>query len=129
MTCNELYISALRKVGEVAADDRAADYAERAPYLLASVISDLVRLDAQYRLSLGEEPPAPFAAAYISLDDEFPLHARFAGAVSDYLASYLVADEDDRLSDRFFDAFCRAVARLVSEIPAERQKILDMYED
>ena len=40
---------------------------------------------------------------------------------------FLTVDEDGELSDTFFDKFCTAVAAITAEIPAERQKILDVY--
>ncbi len=103
--------------------ERNDDYAERAPYILASVSSDLAALNAQYT---GEA--SAFEGSYLALSEPFPLHARFAGAASDYLASLLTIDEDEALSDRFFDSFCRAVAKITAEIPGERQKILDIYQ-
>lgn len=126
MTCNDIYLAALRKFGDTAAEGRSEDYAERAPYILANVISDLSALDGQYRAMRGEKA-TPFARVRIELEDTFPLSDRFAGAVSDHLAAMLTVDEDSELSDTFFDKFCTAVAAITAEIPAERQKILDVY--
>ena len=126
MTCNEIYLAALRKLGDTAQEERCEDYAERAPYILANVIADLSALNGQYCAVQGEKA-TPFAGVRIELEDEFPLCDRFAGAVSDHLAAMLTVDEDGELSDTFFDRFCTAVATVTAEIPAERQKILDVY--
>ena len=128
MTCNDIYLAALRKFGDTAEEGRSEDYAERAPYILANVIADLSALDGQYRAMQGEQA-TPFTGVRIELEDEFPLSDRFAGAVSDHLAAMLTVDEDGELSDTFFDKFCTAVAAITAEIPAERQKILDVYGD
>ncbi len=126
MTCNDIYLSALGKMGERPSVPRNDDYAERAPYILGSVLSDLSSLNGQYLSARGEEGES-FEGSYIALTDDFPLHPRFAGVVSDYLASLLTIDEDEAVSDKFFDAFCHGVAKITAEIPAERQKILDVY--
>lgn len=126
MTCKEIYLAALRKFGDVAEEGRSEDYAERAPYILANVIADLSTLNGQYCAMQGRTA-TPFAGVRIELEDEFPLCDRFAGAVSDHLAAMLTVDEDGELSDTFFDKFCTAVAAITAEIPAERQKILDVY--
>lgn len=126
MTCKEIYLAALRKFGEVAEEGRSKDYAERAPYILANVMADLSALNGRYCAMHGEAA-TPFRGVRIELEDTFPLCERFAGVVSDYLAAMLTVDEDSELSDTFFDKFCSAVAAITAEIPAERQKILDVY--
>ena len=126
MTCKDIYLAALRKLGDTAEEERCEDYAERAPYILASVMADLSALNAQYCATRGEEATA-FRGVRVELEDAFPLSERFSGAVSDHLAAMLTVDEDSELSDTFFDKFCTAVAAITAEIPAERQKILDVY--
>ncbi|MBO5305296.1 MAG: hypothetical protein J6B12_00895, partial [Clostridia bacterium] len=63
----------------------------------------------------------------LPLTEPFPLSDRFAGAVSAYLASILLIDENSVLSDKLYDKFCLGITAITEEIPAERQKILDMY--
>ncbi len=128
MTCNDIYLAALGKMGEKPSSPRNDDYAERAPYILASVSSDLSALNEKYASFKGETA-TPYTGSYLALTAAFPLHDRFASAASNYLASLLTVDEDEALSDKFFDAFCRTVAKITAEIPAERQKILDVYGD
>lgn len=130
MLCHQIYKKALRLIGEIEPDDaRTEDYLERAPYILANAVSDLRRLDAYYReaFSLREQVLVPDTELCLPLSEKFPLCDRFVGAVSAYLASILLIDEDSALSDKLYDKFCLAVTAITQEIPAEKQKILDMY--
>ncbi len=130
MLCSQIYKKALRLIGEIEPDDaRTEDYLERAPYILATAVSDLRMLDAYYRraFSLGEQELKSEYELFLPLSEKFPLSDRFVGAVSAYLASILLIDEDSALSDKLYDTFCVGVTAITQEIPAERQKILDMY--
>ncbi len=130
MLCSQIYKKALRLIGEVEPDEaRTEDYLERAPYILATAVSDLRILDSHYRraFSMKEQELAPNTELCLPLSEKFPLCDRFAGAVSAYLASILLIDEDSALSDKLYDKFCLGITAITGEIPAERQKILDMY--
>lgn len=130
MLCSQIYKKALRLIGEIEPDDaRTEDYMERAPYILANAVSDLRMLDSYYRraFSLGEQALNAEHELCLPLSEPFPLSDRFAGAVSAYLASILLIDEDSALSDKLYDKFCLGITAITQEIPAERQKILDMY--
>ncbi|MBQ7380607.1 MAG: hypothetical protein IJW69_00830 [Clostridia bacterium] len=130
MLCSQIYKKALRLIGEIEPDDaRTEDYMERAPYILANAVSDLRMLDSYYRraFSLGEQALNVEHELCLPLSEPFPLSDRFVGAVSAYLASILLIDEDSALSDKLYDKFCLGITAITQEIPAERQKILDMY--
>ena len=130
MLCSQIYKKALRLIGEIEPDDaRTEDYLERAPYILATAVSELRMLDSYYRkaFDLGEQELSTEHELCLPLSEKFPLCGRFVGAVSAYLASILLIDEDSELSDKLYDRFCVAVTAITEEIPAERQKILDMY--
>lgn len=129
MKCQDIYKSALRMIGENGREDRTADYLERTPYILANAVSDLKVLDGYYRKahSLPEQPEISGAEVCLPLSESFPLSDRFAGAVTAYLASILLIDENTILSDKFYDRFCMAVTAITGEIPAETEKILERY--
>ena len=130
MRCSEIYKKALRLIGETEPDEaRTEDYLERAPYILANAVSDLRMLDSYYRsaFSLKEQVLNPSHELCLPLSEPFPLSDRFISAVSVYLASILLIDENVELSDKLYDKFCVAVTVITQEIPAERQKILNMY--
>ncbi len=129
MLCRDIYKAALGKLSEKADSARNADYAERAPYILANVVSDLRTLDDFYRESHGlpKAPELPGTEVCLPLTDPFPLADRFAGAVIEYLASALILRQNSELSDAFFSRFSHAVTAITAEIPAEKQRILDKY--
>ena len=130
MLCKSIYKKALRLIGETSPDEaRTEDYLERAPYILANAVNDLSRLDVFYREAFGlpAQTKKEGTELCLPLSETFPLSKRFVGAVSAYLASLLVIDEDPSLSDKLYDKFCVGVTAITQEIPAERQRILDMY--
>ncbi len=130
MLCKNIYKKALRLIGEIRPDEaRTEDYLERAPYILANAVADLGRLDIFYREALGLEAQTikEGTELCLPLSETFPLSKRFVGAASAYLASLLLIDENPSLSDKLYDNFCVSVTAITEEIPAERQRILDMY--
>ena len=127
MLNKEIYRGALGLLGEPDDPRRTADFAERAPYIIANFISENAALDGNYRKFRGEEPVGVSSAVYASLDGEFPLSGRFVPAAECYLASMLVDDEDGDRADGFFDRYCTAIASILAEIPATREKIMNAY--
>ena len=127
MTNKEIYQGALSLLAESFDEDRLSDYAERAPYIIANFISENAALDGSYRAFRGEKATAVSCRVYAALDDAFPLSARFASAAEYYLASMLIDEEDTDRADGFFDRYCAALAAILAEIPAMREKIVSAY--
>ena len=127
MQNKEIYKGALGLLGEPLDEMYAEDYAERAPYIIANFISENAKLDAQYRVFRGEAATGFPSSVYASLDDVFPLCARFASAAEYYLASMLIDSEDGDRADGFFDRYCKALSDILAEIPAMREKIMNAY--
>lgn len=127
MLNKEIYKGVLGLLAESADDLQTEDYAERAPYILANFISENAALDANYRQFHGEEAARVAPLAYVSLDGVFPLSARFVSAAEYYLAAQLIEYEDSDRSDDFFDRYCKALSDIWMEIPAMREKILNVY--
>ena len=127
MTNKEIYKGALALIAEPT-EYGAADYAERAPYIIANFISEHAALDNHYRRTHGEKEQTVDCPVYASLDDDFPLSARFVPAAEQYLASMLIADEDMERSDACFDRFCKAMTVILSEIPAVVEQITSVYD-
>ena len=127
MTNQEIYTATLRLLGEPSDEDRTEDYAERAPYILANFISDNAAVDKQYRQFTGAEEVTVKHSIYVPLTETFPLSDRFAPAAQFYLAYLLVSEEDPERSDTFFDRFCTAISTILAELPATREKILNVY--
>ena len=127
MLNKDIYQGALRLLAEPDDETRTADYAERAPYIIANFISENAVKDANYRKFRGEEAVSVASAVYTALDEAFPLSDRFASAAEYYLASMLIDDEDGDRADSFFDHYCTALSAILAEIPAMREKILNAY--
>ena len=127
MKCKDIFKSALRLLNEKGAEDEACDFAERAPYILSAMFSESARLDKAYRAAFGLGEQEGFSHTYSELDTTFPLCDRFASAAAFYLASLLIVDENDDLSDSFYDKYCDSMASISASIPAETEKIQNVY--
>lgn len=127
MKCKEILKKALRLLNEAAELEEDGDFAERAPYILSSMFSEAARLDRDYRTANGEKSQISFSTIYTELDSEFPLCDRFTNAAAFYLASMLIVDENDELSDTFYDKYCDSMASISSELMGKAEKIKNVY--
>ncbi|MBQ7336005.1 MAG: hypothetical protein IJW92_05995 [Clostridia bacterium] len=128
MTCQELLDAAVRLVCEdPSLPQNLEDYTERAPYLLASCLTQCAPLDARYRLAHGLDAVEAFEGAAIDLGEAFPLCGIFAPAAVYYLAAMLVIDENERMSDKYFSLYSDALASIQVELPATATHITDRY--
>ena len=127
MKNREIYKGALRLLAEPDEEARLEDYAMRAPYILGGFFYENGRLEEEYRRVFGLEDRKFVHAVYVDLDSDFPFAERFVTAAEFYLASMLVIDEDNDLSDKFFDKYSLDMTKIVSEIPATSEKIAQMY--
>ena len=127
MTVQDIYESSLKILAESTEASDTADYAERAPFIIASFCTQNADLDKATRRMLGEGSQHDFNAAYIELDNEFPLLDRFAPAASLYLASMLVMEDFETLSDRLYDRYCDLVSRFCEAVCVENSPITDVY--
>ncbi len=129
MTYREILNSAISAVCEdTSAAGGTEDYTYRGQYLLATFVVEQAPLDAQYRRANGL-PAAKITTDMVSVDpeDDFPLCNTFMPAAVNYLASALVIDENEEMSDRFFDRFVNNMLTLKQSIPATQEKIKDCY--
>ena len=127
MKIKSIYDAVLRLLGHSADDTSDEDYAERAPYIAATFCCETAALDRDYRESHKLEPQKLFSEVYLSLSDDFPLCSRFTSAAAYYIAAMLVLEENEKLSDVFFDKYCESLSAAVSEIPGKNHKIKDVY--
>ena len=123
----DIYLGALKLLAEPEDPERTADYADRAPYILANFISENAVADTCYRQAHGEKCQAVGSIAYAALDNIFPLSDRFVPAARFYLASMLIDAEDADRADHLFDRYCKSLTSILSEIPAMRDKIMNAY--
>ena len=104
------------------------DYHARAPYLLAAFVTQYAKLDTEYRRANGlEKKVISTDAAAIDTEDEFPLCDVFAPAAIYHLASGLVIDENEEMSDKFFDRYINAILDIRKTLPASVGAIVDRY--
>ena len=104
------------------------DYHARAPYLLAAFVTQYAKLDGDYRKANGmENKVISTDAAAIEVDDEFPLCDVFAPAAIYHLAAGLVIDENEEMSDKFFDRYINAILEIRKNLPSLAEPIVDRY--
>ena len=104
------------------------DYNMRAQFLLADFITQYAPLDASYRVANGmESQKIPTDVTLIDPEDDFPLCDVFTPVAIDYLASALVIDENEEMSDRFFDRYINGILEIRKALPAKQHPIVDRY--
>ena len=129
MTCRELYEAALRLVCENADHGDVSDYEDRAGYILATAVTQCAPLDVAYRKANGLPTSTPFAGVWIDLEEDFPLCDIFSPAVLHYLCAMLVLDENESMSDTFFEKYTDAIAAIQASCPMAREAITDCYNE
>ncbi len=104
------------------------DYNARAPYLLATFVTQYAKLDGEYREANNLEGKVISTdAAAIDPNAEFPLCDVFAPAAIYHLASGLVIDENEEMSDKFFDRYISVILDIRKALPASVGAIVDRY--
>ena len=127
MKIKYIYDAALRALGMSNGHEFDCDYAERAPYLIATFCSDAAQMDRDYRETHKLPAQEEFNEVYLPLEQNFPLYKRFSRPAVFYLASMLVIEENEALSERMFEIYCDALSTAVSEIPFKKGKTVDIY--
>ncbi len=129
MTYQDVLNSAALAVCEDASKpDSIADYTERAPYLLASFVTRYADTDRLYRAA-HKIPAVEIStdAICVSLSDKFALSDVFVPAAVSYLASQLTIDENEEMSDRFFDRYIDMILSIKQELPYVCESTADRY--
>ena len=127
MTNKDIYVSAMKHIGESCDVEGNEDYEERAPYLIATFCSEASELEAAYREAHSLPTPTKRDAIRQMLECEFPMCDEFASAATLYLAAMLIVDENPELSDKLFDRYCCRMATIQSSIPSRIEKIAQKY--
>lgn len=105
-----------------------ADYNMRAQFLLADFITQYAHLDALYRAANGmESKNISTNSSVIDPEDDFPLCDVLIPVAVDYLAAALVLDENEEMSDRFFDRYINGILEIRKTLPAKQAPIVDRY--
>ena len=127
MLCRDIFNAALKLLGETGGEEENPDYAERAPYVIASFIGEVSEADASYRLAHGLEAADIPDRVYLPLEEEFSLSGRFASPCALYLASILVCDENPELSESYYDRYCDSISAILSALPSLKESITEAY--
>ena len=129
MTYYDILDSAIAAVCEdVTSSYATEDYSSRAQFILAGFVVQYASLDAVWREAHGMEPKTiDTNIAMISPRDEFPLCDIFAPIATNYLASALIIDENEEMSDKFFDRYVTGMIDIRNAIPAKQAPIIDRY--
>ena len=129
MTNYDILDSAIAAVCEdVTASYATEDYAARGQYILAGFVVRYASLDAIWRDMHGMQTTAiDTDIATVGLRDEFPLCDIFAPVAVNYLASALIIDENEEMSDKFFDRYITGIMDIRNAIPAKQASIVDRY--
>lgn len=113
---------------DVNASKATEDYIARGQFILATFVVQYASLDASWREAHGIDPKEiDTNMALISPRDEFPLCDVFAPVAINYLASGLVLDEDEEMSDKFFDRYITGMMEIRNALPAKQSPIIDRY--
>lgn len=129
MTYYDLLDSGIATVGEdVNASHATEDYVIRGQFILASFVTKYAALDRVWRKAHGMNP-VKIETDMVSIDpdDDFPLCEVFIPVAVNYLASGLVIDENEEMSDNFFDRYINGILDIRKELPGEQSAIVDKY--
>lgn len=127
MTYLNIFTKALSLLGEDTSGNYSDDYLARAPFLLATVTSELAESDALYRAATGKSGGVDGMADTVDMNGTFSLSAVFAPAVVYYLAAMLVFDTDEKKSDTLYDKFCDICAKIESRLPFTSESTAQHY--
>ena len=104
------------------------DYIIRGQFLLASFVTQYAKLDAILREANKMEPQV-IKTDIVSIDpeDEFPMCDVFIPSATYYVAAGMVLDENEEMSDKFFDRYVNSILKIKNELPAQQGAIVDKY--
>lgn len=123
----EIYENALRILAQNLPGTDNEDFADRAPYLIASFCTEALEINRHLCEALGKTPISEFERVWLPLEENFPLADRLAPIACLYLAAMLILDEDAEISDKLYARYCEKITALWHEIPAMLHKIKDKY--
>ena len=129
MTYYDILDSAVAAVCEdVTSSYATEDYIIRGQFLLASFVTQYANLDGHFREANKLEPTV-IKTDIVSVDpeDDFPLCDVFIPVATNYVASGLVLDENEEMSDKFFDRYVNGILQIRNELPAQQSAIIDKY--
>ena len=127
MTFLELFENALRAISETSTNGDTSDYEERASYILATFCAQCSDTDRRYRKVTGGGAPSKVSTTYVELSEPFPLSDIFAPCAIHYLCAMLTLDENEAMSEKFFELYSDAIASIQASLPCSCAPIQDRY--
>lgn len=129
MTYYDILNGAIAAVCEdVKSPDQVEDYITRGQFLLASFVTQYAQLDSLYRKGKGmEAKTVKTDIVSVDTDDDFPLCDVFIPVAIHCVAAGLVIDENEEMSDKFFDRYVNGILEIRKGLPAEQSAIVDKY--
>ena len=125
----DIFDSAIAAVCEdVSASHATEDYITRGQFILANFVMQYANLDSLWREAHGMKPTQiELDRVSVEPDDDFPLCDVFVPVAINYLASGLVLDENEEMSDKFFDRYITGVMDIRKKLPCKQGAIVDKY--
>ena len=113
---------------DVTATRAIEDYATRGQFLLANFVTQYAKLDEIFRQANGLEPQE-MKTDMVSVDpeEEFPMCNVFIPVAVHYVAAGLVIEENEEMSDKFFDRYINGILEIRKGLPAKQGAIVDKY--
>ena len=129
MTYYDILDSAVAVVCEDVNNSRLSeDYVIRGEYLLANFVTQYAKLDAIFREANGIAPQEiKLKSIPVDPEDDFLMCDVFIPIAIHYVAAGMVIDENEEMSDKFFDRYIDGILQIRKELPAKQGTIVDKY--
>ena len=129
MTYYDILDSAIAAVCEDVTNSRLTeDYVIRGQFLLANFITQYAKLDATFREANGMTPQEiKLNTVPVDPEEDFVMCDVFIPVAIHYVAAGLVIDENEEMSDKFFDRYVDGILQIRKELPAKQGAIVDKY--
>ena len=129
MTYYDILDSAVVSVCEDVTNSRLIeDYIIRGQFLLANFLTQYAKLDATYREANGIAPQEiKITSITVNPEDDFLMCDVFIPVAVHYVAAGMVIDENEEMSDKFFDRYVDGILQIRKELPAKQEAIVDKY--
>ena len=122
-----IFLDALQLLNINEDSEMCVEFADRAPFIIASMCLEVGNIDVLYRKANGLSNPPVFNPTEFKLNSFFPLADRFITPAGFYVASMLISDTNIELGDYFFDKYCDSMSKIVESLPADISGTKNVY--
>lgn len=103
------------------------DIEEKFPFVMASVCSNLSRIDKEYRKMKDYDEQPEFSEYMLDISQIFPLSDRFVLPAIMFVSSMVLIDIDEDKSDDFYERYASSVSQIISELPFDSIQTVEKY--